>query len=91
MATGQEVPESIIGDGFFGGFLSDHHKAAPILKDHYGLSSENAFTLAMAGEDACEKVIGNPDPSEITNWPEAEIVQALLDKVDELEAKEAND
>ena len=86
MATGGEVPKTGDDNNYY---LNEHCDVKPILESEYGLSSFDALSLALTGDGACENANGRLAPSEITNWPEAEIVQALLDKVDELEAQEA--
>ena len=83
------MPKTTSGEYFIDGYLYEHCDVKPILKSEYGLSVHDALALAIAGDKACEKATVGLVPIEITDWPEAEIVQALLDKVDELEAKEA--
>ena len=70
--------------------MTDHAGVSPILAQEYGLSISDALALGYTGDFACDAAGDDPLNEETTDWPEAEIVQALLDKVDELEAQETN-
>lgn len=91
MATGRELPINFqcSTDSEEGtGFIWDEPGEFGVFVNEYGLTKFQLRRLAGAGDDAID------DPEHFKNsttvWPEAEIVQALLDKVDELEAQEAS-
>jgi len=60
----------------------------PQLEETYGLQRIDQKTLAETGDAACGIDTDWSTPPDDYIWPEAEIVQALFDKVDELEALE---
>lgn len=90
VATGRELPENTKLMAYY--LTTRLPEAAQVFQDEYGLWEEDAETLARAGDS-----VWRPSESEGGDarllpenyaWPEKDIVEALLDKVDELEAKE---
>ena len=84
------------------GFLHQESYYLTLMGKEFGLSMNQAAELAHAGDAPTFETVdikpgwvfgdafGNEAAMEAIVWPEAEIVQALLDKVDELEEREAN-
>lgn len=86
MATGRNLPPHLKGS-IDVGYLHEREDTCNVLIEEWHLSLEQLKSLAFAGDSPVTRWVATHLEPSGKDWPEAEIVQALLDKVDELEAQ----